>query len=137
MILFRPVGLLELELIANSNYSRFPPRLPEQPIFYPVLEESYAIEIAEKWNTKDKFSGYCGFVLKFEVDDEFIQRYPIQVAGNKSHKELWVPAEEIIEFNAAIQGKIVLIKSFYGIEFKGKIDENTQLPETIADLGKS
>ena len=38
-ILYRPVGPKELELIVASGYREFPPRLPEQPIFYPVLNE--------------------------------------------------------------------------------------------------
>ena len=50
MILYRPVGTAELELITESGFTRFPPRLPEQPIFYPVLNERYAREIAERWN---------------------------------------------------------------------------------------
>ena len=58
MILYRPVGESELILIAESKYTAFPPRLPEQPIFYPVLNEQYAAEIAKRWNTKDKNSGY-------------------------------------------------------------------------------
>jgi hypothetical protein len=69
MVLFRPVGIHELRLIAASGFSRFPPRLPHQPIFYPVLEESYAVEIARDWNTKDESSGFLGFVTRFEVDD--------------------------------------------------------------------
>ena len=48
MILYRPVGTAELELIHKSGDKEFPPRLPEQPIFYPVLNEQYACEIAEK-----------------------------------------------------------------------------------------
>ena len=52
MILYRPVGEQELALIRESGYTAFPPRLPEQPIFYPVLNEQYAVEIASKWNTK-------------------------------------------------------------------------------------
>ncbi len=39
MILYRPVGTKELELIAESGYREFPPRLPSHPIFYPVLNE--------------------------------------------------------------------------------------------------
>ena len=46
MILYRPVGTKELELIRESNYRIFPPRLADQPIFYPVLNEQYATEIA-------------------------------------------------------------------------------------------
>ncbi len=52
MILYRPVGTKELRLIQESDYTAFPPRLPEQPIFYPVLTEQYAIEIASGWNVK-------------------------------------------------------------------------------------
>ena len=40
--MYRPVGPKELELIAAAGYREFPPRLPEQPIFYPVLNEEYA-----------------------------------------------------------------------------------------------
>ena len=35
-ILYRPIGPKELELIAARGYREFLPRLPEQPIFYPV-----------------------------------------------------------------------------------------------------
>ena len=45
IILYRPVGPKELELIAASGYQRFPPRLPDQPIFYPVINEDYAAKL--------------------------------------------------------------------------------------------
>ena len=48
MVLYRPVGTKELKLIAESGYKRFPPRLPDQPIFYPVLNEKYADEIEKQ-----------------------------------------------------------------------------------------
>jgi hypothetical protein len=50
--LYRPVGPDELALIRDSGFHRFPPRLPQQPIFYPVLSESYATKIARDWNVK-------------------------------------------------------------------------------------
>ena len=75
MILYRPVGEKEKQLIASAGYGVFPPRLPEQPIFYPVLNEKYASEIAERWNTKDSRSGYKGYVTRFEVEDDYIARY--------------------------------------------------------------
>jgi hypothetical protein len=37
--LYRPVGPKELELIKSSGWKEFPPRLAEQPIFYPVINE--------------------------------------------------------------------------------------------------
>ena len=60
MILYRPVGTKELELIRESGWTRYPPRLPEQPIFYPVLEEEYARQIARDWNARyhDDHRGY-------------------------------------------------------------------------------
>lgn len=45
-VLYRPVGQKELDLIQESDYTSFPARLPYQPIFYPVLNEEYAIQIA-------------------------------------------------------------------------------------------
>ncbi len=47
--LYRPVGQRELESIAESGYAAFPPRLPSQPIFYPVTNEEYASFIAREW----------------------------------------------------------------------------------------
>ena len=109
MILFRPVGLAEYQLIAASGFSAFPPRLPQQPIFYPVLNEEYALEIATKWNLRYADAGYRGFVTEFEVDDLFISKYPVQTVGASYHQELWIPAEELEEFNQHIIGKIKII----------------------------
>ncbi|WP_295070123.1 hypothetical protein [Ruminococcus sp.] len=111
MILYRPVGYAELKLIADSGYSEFPPRLPEQPIFYPVLNEKYAAEIALKWNVRDT-SEHKGYITRFEVDDDYCRRFEVQTVGKSYHQELWVPAEELAEFNSHIIGKIEVIKEF-------------------------
>lgn len=50
--LWRPVGPEELELIEASGMREFPPRLPDQPIFYPVTSEDYAVKIARDWNAR-------------------------------------------------------------------------------------
>src|SRR5258707_8325861 len=96
--LYRPVGPKELALIEQSGWKEFPPRLPEQPIFYPVLNEQYAVQIARDWNVK---SDGAGFVTKFKVNASFASRYPVQVVGGSIHQELWVPAEELPQFNEA------------------------------------
>src|SRR5215472_9879567 len=108
-VLFRPVGEAELALIRDSGWKAFPPRLPEQPIFYPVLEEEYAIQIARDWNTRN---GERGFVLRFEVDSEYLARYPIQTVGARIHREYWIPAEDLSEFNEKIIGTIDLLHCF-------------------------
>jgi hypothetical protein len=108
-ILYRPVGPEELALIEASGWKVFPPRLPEQPIFYPVLNEEYAIQIARDWNVAA--SGF-GFVLKFFVKSEFLSKYQSQNVGGLIHNELWIPAEDLDEFNRNIVGKIEIIKSF-------------------------
>ena len=110
-ILYRPVGQKELDLIEQSGYSRFPPRLPEQPIFYPVLNEEYAVQIARQWNTKHNADG-CGYVTRFSVRTEYLQRYEVQTVGGSIHQEYWIPAEELEEFNRNIVGKIEVIKRF-------------------------
>ena len=116
--LYRPVGLKELELIAASNFRKFPPRLEWQPIFYPVLNEQYACQIAQEWNTKDAFSGYVGVVTKFEIDAEYYAQYEVQNVGNELHNELWVPAEELETFNKNIAGDIKIVAAFFGTNFE-------------------
>ena len=103
MKLYRPVGTKELKLIEESGFKKFPPRLPDQPIFYPVLNEEYAIEIASKWNVTYN-EDHRGYVTEFEVEDEFCGRYEPHTVGASHHQELWVPAEELEEFNAHIIG---------------------------------
>lgn len=110
MVLYRPVGQAEYDLIARSDFTRFPPRLPEQPIFYPVLNQQYAHEIAQKWNTRYADSGYKGYVTRFQVEDTFVTRYPVQTVGAGYHQELWIPADELEEFNLHILGKIEIIE---------------------------
>ena len=113
MILYRPVGTKELELIKESNYCKFPPRLPEQPIFYPVLDERYAIEIASGWNVKYN-DDHKGYVTKFEIDDIYCKQFEIHQVGDDYHKELWIPAERLEEFNVHIIGKICITARFPG-----------------------
>ena len=108
--LYRPVGPGELQLIKESGWTEFPPRLPEQPIFYPVTNEEYAAQIARDWNVRDSGSG---FVTRFNVDADFIQRYPIQKVGGAIHTELWIPADELADFNRHISGNIELIAEFH------------------------
>ena len=110
--LWRPVGHVELDLIAGSDWRRFPPRLAGQPIVYPVLNEEYATRIARDWNTKDRGSGYVGYVFRFGVEREYIGRFEPQHVGGRGIDELWVPAEELEEFNAHIVGEIELVATY-------------------------
>jgi len=108
-VLYRPVGPKELELIEQSDWKKFPPRLLEQPIFYPVMNEEYAIQIARDWNVPASGSGY---VTKFSVKTDYVIKFPIQNVGGEIHNELWVPAEELEEFNSNIIGLIEVTKIF-------------------------
>jgi hypothetical protein len=110
-VLYRPVGEQEYALIEASGFRRFPPRLPEQPFFYPVANEEYATQIARDWNTKD---GGVGHVLRFSVRSEALNKYPIQAAGSRIHQEYWIPSEELEEFNDRIEGKIECVATFKG-----------------------
>ncbi len=112
--LYRPVGQKELELVKESGYKKFPPRLEWQPIFYPVMNQQYAEQIAKQWNTEDEFSGYAGYVLAFDLPEEFVQKYPVQNVGGEMHNELWVPADELEEFNNNIVGLIRIVIVFFG-----------------------
>lgn len=109
MVLYRPVGPKELELIEDSDFSRFPERLPDQPIFYPVMNEAYAVQIASEWNVP---ASGAGFVTKFSVEKEYVEKFEVHNVGGEIHDELWVPAEELDEFNKHIVGKIDVIRKF-------------------------
>lgn len=127
--LFRPVGLSELKLIHSSGMREFPPRLPEQPIFYPVMNLEYARQIARGWNTKDTASSGVGFVTKFLVNWDYVgSRYEVQTVGGREHQELWVPAEESAEFNRNIAGKIQVVEAYVGDHVQVKLDPQTHLP---------
>ena len=108
-ILYRPVGPKELALIVASGYREFPPRLPEQPIFYPVLNEEYARQIAREWNVS---ASGAGFVTRFALGTEFAARYPVQKVGSSIHQELWIPAEDLKEMNRNIVGLIEVIAEY-------------------------
>lgn len=115
--LYRPIGLQELQLIIDLAFKAFPPRLEWQPIFYPVLNQEYAEQIAEKWNTKDEFSGYCGIVTKFDLPSDYLQKYEVQNVGGFIHNELWIPSEDLNELNSNIIGQIEIAKVFKGDNF--------------------
>jgi hypothetical protein len=109
VILWRPVGPVELRLIEETGYTGFPPRLPEQPIFYPVLNEDYAVQIARDWNVKADGAGY---VTRFAVRRDFLDAYPVQQAGGRQHLEYWIPAEDLPAFNASIVGLIEVVAEY-------------------------
>ena len=87
LTLYRPVNKAELDLVEALDWKGFPPRLPEQPIFYPVMNERYANEIAKKWNVPAYGAGY---VLKWEVDKEYAAKFKVENVGGHHHNELWV-----------------------------------------------
>jgi hypothetical protein len=112
-LLYRPVGANELALIAASGYSAFPPRLPGQPIFYPVLNEDYATQIARDWNAKKSHS-LVGYVTRFAVRTSYLSQFTVQKVGGALHLEYWIPAERLSEFNQNIVGKIEVLSEFHG-----------------------
>jgi hypothetical protein len=119
MILYRPVGLEELGLVFDSGMRAFPPRLPEQPIFYPVTNFGYASQIAREWNTTS--GSLAGYVTTFSVEDDYASRFERRIVGGREHEELWVPAEELEEFNRHIEGAIEVDAAYFGSGFVGEI----------------
>jgi len=114
-------------LIIDLKFKVFPPRLKWQPIFYPVLNREYAVQIAERWNTKDEFSGYCGIVTQFELPADYLQKYEIHNVGGFINNELWVPAESLDEFNKQIQGTIKIVDVFLGESFNVAVSDEATL----------
>ena len=113
VVLFRPVGQAELDLIEQADFRAFPPRLSFQPIFYPVLNEEYATQIARDWNTKDAASGYVGYATRFTVRASYLSKFEVQTVGSATvHQEYWIPADELEDFNKNIVGRIEIIAKF-------------------------
>lgn len=131
--LYRPMGLKETELVLRSGCRSYPPRLEWQPIFYPVLNEEYAVQIARDWNLTDPQSDYCGFISRFKIDNDFLKSYKVEQVGGEGHLEYWIPAEELDSFNGQIEGYIELYKVFYGEKFAGSVPEQYALKGKGAD----
>lgn len=112
MILYRPVGPKELRLVETSGWRAWPRRLPEQPLFYPVLTFDYAEKIARDWNSTGPAPDNFGYVTRFEIDTATAARYPAQDAGGREHQELWVPADELECFNQGIVGLIEVVATY-------------------------
>lgn len=112
--LYRPTGPAELALVRDSGYRRWPPRLEWQPIFYPVLNEAYAAQIARDWNASDPQTGYRGYVTRFRVRSSFLQRYEVHRVGARVHEEYWIPAADLDELNDNIVGGIEVAQEFEG-----------------------
>ena len=108
--LYRPTGPRELALVRESGFRAWPPRLPDQSIFYPVTNEDYAAQIARDWNVKASGSG---FVTKFQVKREFMNQYKVEKVGGSGHTEWWIPAEDLEELNRNIVGLIEVTQEFF------------------------
>lgn len=109
MKLFRPTGPEEKQLIEETGWLRFPLRLRHQPIFYPVCNFKYAERIAKEWNVLVSTKGY---VMEFDINNDFIAKYDRHIVGDKTHEEYWIPAEDLDEFNDNLVGFIKIIAVF-------------------------
>lgn len=107
--LWRPTGPDELRLVESSGWRQWPPRLPEQPIFYPVLNEEYATRIARDWNVK---ASGVGYVTRFDVARDFLDRYEVHQAGGETILEYWIPAEDLADLNRHIIGTIDVVAEY-------------------------
>ncbi len=116
--LYRPVGLKEAELILVKG--EFPPRPPEESIFYPYLNAAYAEEVARDRYTRQLTTNYAGFVTEFRVQKSYLEGFKERVVGDEYHTELWIPAAQLDEFHQHIEGKIEITAAFYGEQYTGQ-----------------
>lgn len=129
-MLFRPMGLEELLLLYRTGFGEFPPRLPEQPYFYPVLNIGYATTIARDWNTTTG-SG-AGYVVEFELDDDYSRAFPVHKVGSADHLELWVPSDELANFNAHVR-EARLVRAYFSPAFLGMTPKQFSLKGKTAN----
>jgi hypothetical protein len=121
--LYRPIGAEELRLIEETAFSAFPPRLPEQPIFYPVTNEVYPTQIARDWNTQ--YGSRAGYVTRFRVVRAYLDQFERKIVGGRVHEEYWIPAERLAEFNDNIVGEIEVIARFEASDERAMSGEAT------------
>jgi hypothetical protein len=107
--LWRPTGPEELALVEESGWTAWPPRLPDQPIFYPVLNEDYATRIARDWNVR---ASGVGYVTRFAVERAFLDRYDVHQADGQTILEYWIPAEDLAELNSHLVGRIEVVAEY-------------------------
>ena len=107
--LWRPCNDAELALVTDSGWCRWPPRLFWQPIFYPVLNEEYATEIARGFQVP---ASGVSHVTRFEVDSDYLGMFEVQRVGSNTSLEYWIPAEQLDEFNRHIVGTIEVVASY-------------------------
>ncbi len=74
-----------------------------------MLNEGYATRIARDWNVK---ASGVGYVTRFDVATEFLDRYDVQQVGGRTILEYWIPAEDLDELNANIVGRIEVVAEF-------------------------
>ncbi len=86
-------------MIEKSGYEKYPPRLPEQPIFYPVLNEKYAAEIAGQWNVKYN-EDHRGYVTMFEIDDEYAGKFEAVII-----RSCGFPRKNLMNLTGILSGK--------------------------------
>ena len=135
MILYRPVGLNELTLIAQAGYRSFPAQLAEPPIDYPILNLDYADHLAKDVKTKDLDAGFAGFVAEFEISEQYARQFAVKSFGiRRRHRELLVPIEEFHNFNTRILGHIKVVAAYYGKQFRGMVNPKTALPTFISPV---
>jgi hypothetical protein len=104
--LYKPVSQKELDLIKKSGWKAFPTELNEQPFFYPLMKEAYAVQISRE-ATAPAYG--VGYITRFEIDVEFVSRYKIRNIGPGRQQELWIPPDELQEFNSHITGLIEVV----------------------------
>ncbi len=107
--------------VNDSGMKAFPARLAQQPIFYPVLNLEYASQIASDWNAKS--GQFAGYVTQFKMEDDYTSQFEKHTVGGSQHQELWIPAEEVDEFNRHIIGHIKIVEAHFGDAFQGFLPE--------------
>jgi hypothetical protein len=51
------------------------------------LKKCYAVQIARDWNTR---GGGTGYVLRFQIETDYVAKYPIQTTDGRVHREYWI-----------------------------------------------
>lgn len=111
MELYRPLNAEEYTQVEALEFQGFPPRTEEQPLFTALLSEEGASQIARHMRIEKEKESIV-YVVSFLVDDAYIRQFPVQHAGERNRRALWIPADEVAILNQHLIGNIRVLASY-------------------------
>jgi hypothetical protein len=114
----------DLQLLEAIGWSGWPRINPDKPIFCPVPTEDHASRITRESQTA-KFG--VGYVVRFEIIQAFMARYPRHRMHKRAHEEYWIPWRDLTDFNNHLVGPLVTVDEYHKAAQRPNIEGGREL----------